>query len=691
MSATTPPSPQGPTSTTIPLSFVPDDLAWSDDDRYITADGLAAVDVGTGGLLWQGNAGGGPGFGQVAVAGSNLVAAHLGGIDSPGERLRAASVLTGTQLWLKDGVFGLMALDAGGRRIGVNASSAYLIFDLTSGAEVVQITRTPLYPFWPAFSPAGTQLAIASPGSLAIADTATGAIVHELAMPSDPVIAEFDDSGSTLTCVDRAARVTILDATSGAQISQSALDGLGSIPLTALQRPVALSPDRRIVAVVTEQDIAMFLASTGRCLGTILTGGEPDGVCSVVFSPDARAAAVSHINAMTGTAATAVAKLIAAPLPRLLWEQSAYVVSAPAFSRTGRLAVAQGMTYPILPGVIEVVDTGSVLMLAAGAGSGGAVLGVDVTGGGIRLAASICADSAARLYAVDGGQLLYEREHPGALTGVVFAQDGQSFATASTDGGVRLFDTVTGGRRWLAQHSGPVNALARPAAGDFVCTASSDKTVRCIDAATGTQRWQAVFPQGVTRVIVSRDGGFVVAACSDRTARLLHAGDGVQGWQVQHDARIDALAISPDGALVATASEDGSVRVLASDTGSVRRQVSHVRGATSAAFSADGQAVISGSLDGAVLVSPVADPAAPSALLMHAVVPVTQIATGPGRSVAVVTQDGLVRVIDLDLQAELARINSNAPVNDIAIDTAAGLLASGSDDGTLRVDTWGSQ
>ena len=76
---------------------------------------------------------------------------------------------------------------------------------------------------------------------------------------------------------------------------------------------------------------------------------------------------------------------------------------------------------------------------------------------------------------------------------------------------------------------------------------------------------------------------------------------------------------------------------------------------------------------------------------MHAVVPVTQIASGPGRSVAVVTQDGLVRVIDLDLQAELARIYSNAPVNDIAIDTAAGLLASGSDDGTLRVDTWGNQ
>jgi WD40 repeat protein len=56
----------------------------------------------------------------------------------------------------------------------------------------------------------------------------------------------------------------------------------------------------------------------------------------------------------------------------------------------------------------------------------------------------------------------------------------------------------------------------------------------------------------------------------------------------------------------------------------------------------------------------------------------------------VVSDDGLVRVVDLDLRTDLARILSTAPVNDIAIDTTAGLLATGSADGTIRVDTWGS-
>jgi PQQ-like domain len=687
MSTTTP---NGPATTSIPLPFVPVELAWSEDGHCITADGLAAVDVGTKALMWQASGGGTFAFAQVATAGSNLVGMRA---VSNQQVLQMASQSAGAELWRRNDLFGLMSVDDGGRRIAVAAGDGCHIVDLMTGADIVLIARTPLWPVWPAFSPAGRQLAIASAGSLVIADTATGTVVHQLAMSPDPVAVEFDESGSTLMCVDRAARVTIVNASSGLQISQSALEGLDSIPpngsLLDLQRPVALSPDRRLVAVVTPEEIAIFVIATGRRLGAIPTDGQRDYITHLVFSPDARSVAVSHINAATGPAST-TAKLIAAPVPRLLWERSSAVSSGPAFSRSGRMAVAQNMVNPGLPGVLNIVDTGAVVMQAEGAGPGQAVLGIDVTGTGIRLVAGICADQAARIYSVDGGRLLYEREHPGPLTDVVFLDSGQGFATACADGGVRLYDTVSGQRRWLAPHTGPVNALASAPAGDFVCTAGSDKTVRCLDASTGAQRWQAAFPQGVTRVLVSPDGAFAVAACSDRTARLLRVADGSQAWQVQHDARIRDLTVSPDATLVATASEDGSVLVVASGTGAISREVSHVQGATSVAFSADGQDVISGSLDGAVLVSRVADPAQPPGSLVHAAAPVLQIKSGPGRSVAVVTQDGLVRVIDLDLQAEIARINPNANVNDIAVDTRAGLLATGSDDGAIRVDTWGN-
>ncbi len=696
MNATIPQRTPSLATVTVPLPFVPNDLAWSDDGTAIVADGLAAVNVGTGGLMWPGSGGGTFLDGQVEVAGADLIA-FLGGsrgsLGGSGGLLRAASVQTGAELWRREDLYGWMTVDVGSRRIGINTMSAYHLIDLTTHMDIGKIPIASFQPpFRPAFSPAGTQWAIAGPRSIVIADT-TGAIMHQIAVSSQPLAARFDDAGSTLTFVDRDARATVIDTASGAQISQSALDGLDSIPpagsILDEQRPVALSPDGRIVAVVTAADISLFLASTGQCLGTVPTGGNLTYITSVVFSPDARTVAVTHIDGTTGAVSTA-AKLIAAPVPRLLWEQSAAVLSGPAFSRTGRLAVAHGAN-SALAGVIDIVDTGAVLMLTEGSGADAAVLGVAMAGAGIRLVAVICADQAARLYAVDGGRLLYERAHPGPLADVAFLRGGQSFATACSDGRVRLFDTVTGEQPWFQQYAGPVNALACPPAGDFICAAGGDKTVRCLDAATGAQRWQAPFPQAVTRVIVSPDGAFAVAACADRTARLLHAADGGQAWQVQHDAHIRGLAVSPDATLVATASQDGIVRVLASGSGAVVREVSHVQGATSVAFSADGQSVISGSLDGAVLASPVADPAAPPAPLIRATAPVRQIGSGPGRSVAVASDDGLVRVVDLDLRTDLARIWSTAPVNDFAIDTAAGLLATGSADGTIRVDTWESR
>jgi WD40 repeat protein len=140
---------------------------------------------------------------------------------------------------------------------------------------------------------------------------------------------------------------------------------------------------------------------------------------------------------------------------------------------------------------------------------------------------------------------------------------------------------------------------------------------------------------------------------------------------------------------VATASEDGTVLALASDTGSTRRTVNHVRGATSAAFTADSKAVISGSLDGAVLISSLTDPATPPLPLAQFPVPVSQLIAHPtSPSIAVATGDQTVRILDLDLHAELARYGHDAPVNGVAADPANALLATGTAGGTLRVCPW---
>ncbi len=703
--AMTTPTPGQP-GTTISVPFVPSVLAWSDDGTHILAGGsstpfsygtagLAVIDTTTGAVAWP-------------LDGRQCAAAEVAGswaVVCVESSLEVHDLLSGSLIWQRSdlGVIGAsrLSVDPGRQQIAVSTDSDYALLDLAKGRNLVRIPVKPVQGFRPVISPRGNQAAVAYAQGVAICDTSTGAIQHQVATSSTPLVAEFDEIGATVTIVDLDASVTVTDTASGDQLSSSSLADahIYAWPSPALVlltgNPVTLSPDRRIVVVAGSDSNSMYAATSGVRIGTVPAEGTP--LAYAAYSPDARAAVVTSAFGKTNNSGAAM--LVSAPRPQVLWQRPRAKTTAAAFSRAGRLAVAHnptpatGMPQPPSSGVIliDVVMNAPLFEVTAGSGGAAAVLGVAVAGAGIRLVAGICADQAVRLYAVDGGRLLYERAHPGALADVVFVRNGQSFATACSDGKVRLFDTVTGEQPWFQPYAVPVNALACPPAGDFICAAGGDKTVRCLDAATGAQRWQAPFPQAVTRVIVSPDGAFAVAACADRTARLLHAADGGQAWLVQHDEHIRGLAVSPDSTLVATASQDGIVRVLAAGSGAVVREVSHIQGATSVAFSADGQSVISGSLDGAVLASPVADPAAPPAPLIRATAPVLQIGSGPGQSVAVASDDGLVRVVDLDLRTDLARIWSTAPVNDIAIDTAAGLLATGSADGTIRVDTWESR
>ena len=550
--------------------------------------------------------------------------------------------------------------------------------------DLGRIALQPVHRYRPVISPAGRRLAVAGAARVVIADLPDGSIRHEIPVSATTAIAEFDEWGGTLTVVGLDASVTVVDAASGDD--QPYRPGGGCPrrfpPLRSHEPTRGAQPaDRQVVAVAGTARISLYAARTGTRIGTV---PRPSAVgVRTAFSPDARMVVVTRI--------TSDNEIVAAPHPRTLWEQRSDARAAATFDRAGRLAMGRKVEGR---GVVQIdaVAGGPLLEIGVEAVSGTpSVRKVDVTGAGIRLVVSASSDQAARLHSASSGELQYERPHPGALTDVAFLQGGRGFATACADGGVRLFDTVTGERRWLVTHAGPVNALAWVPGGELVCSASSDKTVRCLEAATGAERWRVTLPRAVPRMVASPDARFVVAACADRSARSLAIGDGAERWRVPHDGGITALAVSPDGATVATACEDGSVRVIASGTGSIIRTVGHVRPPTSVTFSEDGRTVISGSLDGAVLASSVTDPAATPVEMAHAATPVTRIVRNDGDgSMAVVAEDGVVRVLDLGLRAEVARLFHDARVHDIAVDVRNGLLVSGADDGIIRIWPWPS-
>jgi PQQ-like domain/WD domain, G-beta repeat len=679
-----------PPSRTIPLPFVPSLLLWSDDGSRLVAcgsfwsfidfgtPGLAVIDTASGAVAWQLD---GLSCPAAQIAGSRLAVCQFlnspgGGISDEG-RVAAFDLMTGRRLWLHDQLFGVgIAADPGGRWLAVTASDHYAVLALEDGAELGRVVLQALPRFHPVISPTGRHLAVADATRMVIADLPSGAMRHEIPTAAPTVTAEFDEAGETLTMLCGDASVTVVDVASGKPVGHAVLADahLPEGPLFTLGGwPVALSPDRRIVAVTGTAGTTTFSARTGVRIGS---APRPTGVgARTAYSPDARFLATTRITLHN--------QVMTAPHAHVVREQRLDARAAATFHRSGRLAVgyrAEGH------GMLEIDAAEGGLLQEVAVAPGTPVRGVDVTRSEAKLMVS-ASDRIARLHTASSGELLFERPHPGALTDIALLQGGASFVTACTDGGVRLFDTVTGEKRWGLSHSGPVNALAVDPGGEVVYSAGSDKTIRSIEAATGTELWRVTLPRGVTRVAVSADGLFVVAACSDRTARALEIAGGAERWRVAHDGPINALAA--DGATVATACEDGSVRTLAGETGAIIRTVGHVRAPTSVAFSPDGRIVISGSLDGAVLAGSVSEPAAAPERLAHAAAPVTQIVRGEG-AVAVVTEDGTVRVIDLGLRAELARFFHDAPVHDVAVDARNGLLVTGAGDGVIRVWEWPS-
>ena len=682
-----------PLSVKIPLPFVPSLLLWSDDGSRLVAcgsfwsfvdfgtPGLAVIETASGAVAWQLD---GLSCPAAQIAGSRLAVCQFanspgGGIAGVG-RVAAFDLMTGQQLWLHDQLFAVgIAADPGGRWLAVNASNHYAVLALEDGALLGRVVLRPLLRFRPVISPTGRHLAVADETRMVIADLPSGAIRHEIPTPAPTVTADIDEAGETLTMLCADASVTEVDVASGRPVGHAVLADthLPEGPLFLMGGwPAAFSPDRRIVAVTVALGTSTFSARTGVRIGS---APRPTGVgARTAYSPDARFLATTRI--------TLDNQVMTAPHAQVVREQRLDARAAATFHRFGRLAVgyrAEGR------GMLEIdaAAGGPLQEIATAMSPRAAVQRLDLAGAETRLVVSV-SDVLARLHSAATGELLFERGHPATLNDVVFLQDGQCFATACTNGEVRLYDTATGEKRATVTYAAPVNALAR-VGGALVCGASSDKTVRCIEAATGTERWRRTLPRAVSKIVASPDARFVMVACADRTARSLDVRDGAERWRipVPHDARISALAISPDGTTAATTADDGFVRVIAGETGRVIRTVGHVQAPTSVAFSPDGGTVISGSVDGAVLASSVSKPAAAAERLAHAATPVTRIVRVEG-AVAVVTEDGTVRIIDLGLRAELARFFHDAPVHDVAVDARNGLLVTGAGDGVIRAWEW---
>jgi tetratricopeptide (TPR) repeat protein len=116
-----------------------------------------------------------------------------------------------------------------------------------------------------------------------------------------------------------------------------------------------------------------------------------------------------------------------------------------------------------------------------------------------------------RILAVKTGELKQRlRGHAGAITSLVFSQDGRTLVSGSEDGTLRLWESRTGDlRSTFTGHGGPVMSVAISPGGAAVASCSLDQTVRVWRAATeaevnrkNQEEGPAVIQRGQTQILL---------------------------------------------------------------------------------------------------------------------------------------------------------------------------------------------
>jgi len=154
--------------------------------------------------------------------------------------------------------------------------------------------------------------------------------------------------------------------------------------------------------------------------------------------------------------------------------------------------------------------------------------------------------------------------HDKGMRDIVFAPNGQVFATASGDSTIKIWNTQTfepAGR--LVGHSAAVYSAAYSPDGRWIASASYDGTVKIWDAATHKLVHDLHGHEGkLWTVDFAADGKYVISGGGDTEVRIWEADTGACIRVIQdHQAPISAVCYNRNTQILATCSADGTIKL----------------------------------------------------------------------------------------------------------------------------------
>jgi WD40 repeat protein len=284
--------------------------------------------------------------------------------------------------------------------------------------------------------------------------------------------------------------------------------------------------------------------------------------------------------------------------------------------------------------------------------------------------------------------------HSGTVNAIAFSPDGTLIATASDDATLQLWDTATGAPRGkpLRGHSNRIWSVAFSPDGAMLASGGEDRTVRLWDVASGAPRGDPMsgHENRVWTLAFSPDGRTLASAGDDRTIRLWDVGTGTPRGAplLGHAGVVSTVAFSPDGSLLASGGADDTVRLW--DMATLQAHGEPLRGHTgrvwSVAFSPDGKVLASGSEDQSVRFWDVATGKAQGDPGLGHKGRVWRVGyAADGRSVLSASSDRTLIRWSAVAPAAAPLLASEQPLRGVAFSPDGALIASGGDDGMVRL------
>jgi WD40 repeat protein len=293
--------------------------------------------------------------------------------------------------------------------------------------------------------------------------------------------------------------------------------------------------------------------------------------------------------------------------------------------------------------------------------------------------------------------------HSAAVTSVAFSPNGGLLASGSVDNTLRLWRSKEGLLlRTMRGHPFPVLAVDFSPNGTTLATGSTDGLVRTWELSSGLLQDSLSGHGGwVPALDYSPDGRELASGGDDFTVRFWRLADSQLIYTIDEAmSDITDLSYSPDGELVAWTELDGSLRIWHIQSRAWMYTLrTGVSAATSLAFSPDSAWIVSGYADGSMRVWSVQDGSLHLTMPAHAGAVSDLVISTQGDLLVSASADHNLKLWQV-LRAEESTatpsphitirpirlyIGHTAAVNSVAISPQGDVIASGSDDATVRI------